>query len=123
MYIILYSQCTQFFYEFTQVCIFNGQNLSILYIQRTQYFIVNIHNFSKNVHNSEHSMCTIFQRMNIILYILHIHFFKECTQFHTLNVHNFQCLCTLSYIQYTQFFNVVNSSYTKFQRIYNILYI
>ena len=89
MYIILYIRCTQFFYEFTQICIFNGQNISILYIQSTQYFIVNIHNFSKNVHNSEHSMCTIFQRMNIILYILHIHFFKECTQFHTLNVQNF----------------------------------
>ena len=67
--------------------------------------------------------------MYSILYIQHsiFFFFFKCKQLYTFNIHNFQIMYAIKYIQRTHFSNNVNSFvhlvYTTFQRKYIIWFI
>ena len=100
MYKVLYIQCAHF--------------IILLYILPIQFvkefiqlYILNIHNFSKNVHNSTYLMCIIFWYVNFFfLKLLIVLRFIYAISKLLKNVHN--------YVYYT---------YTSFKRMYTILYI
>ena len=100
MYKVLYIQCAHF--------------IILLYILPIQFakefiqlYIFDIHNFSKNVHNSTYLMCIIFWCVKIfLLKLLIVLRFIYAISKPLKNVHN--------YVYYT---------YTSFKRMYTILYI
>jgi len=87
-------------------------NVSWFLIKLHFSYFIKVLYFSKKAHNSVDSTYTIFQIMYTSMYISCTYLFKECTQlikeciqFCIFNIHNFQKIHTILYIQHTQSFN------------------